>query len=118
MSTGHFPFPDADTPRRRCWHISSRGHFGLGRIAVAQRLCGAVKEDDPVIFGGAGGGNGGAGATSGVSVSFGRRLGGVQDRRFLLGVQRSRKVKLGARVKNSHADHRTEVTGKSEAAVL
>jgi hypothetical protein len=73
MSTSHLPFPDADTPRRRFADT-----FPLPAVLVltASLLLSACadadngKKNDPVIFGGAGGGNGGAGATSGVSVSW------------------------------------------------
>ena len=51
-------------------------NFKFVILAIASLLLGACastnsgKRDDPVYFGGAGGGNAGAGATTGMSLSF------------------------------------------------
>jgi hypothetical protein len=73
MSTGHFPFPDADTPSRRFADTFPLAAVLLLTASLLLSACAGAdngRKDDPVIFGGAGCGNGGAGATSGVSVSW------------------------------------------------
>jgi hypothetical protein len=73
MSTGHFSFPDADTPRRRFPDTFPLAAVLLLAASLLLSACAGAdngRKDDPVIFGGAGGGNGGAGATSGVSVNW------------------------------------------------
>jgi hypothetical protein len=73
LSTGRLPFPDADPPRRRFADLFLLPAVFLLAASLLLSACADVdngKKNDPVIFGGAGGGNGGAGATSGVSVSW------------------------------------------------
>jgi hypothetical protein len=73
MSTGHLSFPNGDTPRRRFADTVPLVAVLLLTASLLLDACADPdngKKGDPVIFGGAGGGNGGAGATSGVSVSF------------------------------------------------
>jgi hypothetical protein len=67
MSTGLVPFLDGD-PRRLFADLLPLLAASLLLSACADADNG--RKNDPVIFGGAGGGNGGAGATSGVSVSW------------------------------------------------
>ncbi len=73
MLGGPSSFPGRRSAKTPLWrHIASPSRFALA-VSLLFGACADAdngKKNDPVIFGGAGGGNGGAGATSGVSVSW------------------------------------------------